>query len=402
MDKELQERIISSIPRDIPKSLVIVLWDFVLLGLIAFLFGVFKLDPLRAWQTFLINFLFWSGISLSGIVFAATFQVTDARWGRSVKRLMEGMGFFLPVSFVLFLILFLGRDVIFPWIAHPAVGKEKWLSIPFLFSRDAVGLILLYGLSLAFLYFSLKPDLALARGGAGNSLEAKRVKSQKVLSVISPVLLIVYAVIFTLIAFDLVMSLDPHWYSSLFGGYFFIGNLYVGLASITIIAVIIRKYYELEDVITIDVLHNLGKLTLAFCLLSMDFFWSQFLVIWYGNLPEETSFIIKRGMEAPWAKISWSVLIICFIWPFLVMLSRKVKRNPKTLSALCGVIIAGMWMERYLLIVPSLWKGDTAPFGILEILITLGFFAGFVLTYLCFVKRFPLLPVTDPLLKKED
>ena len=102
MDKELQERIISSIPRDIPKSLVIVLWDFVLLGLIAFLFGVFKLDPLRAWQTFLINFLFWSGISLSGIVFAATFQVTDARWGRSVKRLMEGMGFFLPVSFVLF------------------------------------------------------------------------------------------------------------------------------------------------------------------------------------------------------------------------------------------------------------------------------------------------------------
>ena len=196
------------------------------------------------------------------------------------------------------------------------------------------------------------------------------------------------------------MSLDPHWYSSLFGGYFFIGNLYLGLAGLTITAILMRKFFRLEEYITISVLHDLGNLTFAFCLLSGDFFWSQFLVIWYGNLPEETGFVITRGMELPWSTLSWGVLIICFIWPFLIMLSRKAKRNPLTLFIICAVIFSGMWLERYVLIVPSLWKGETAPFGLTEIFITLGFLASFVLTFLSFVKRIPLLPVTDPLLQK--
>jgi hypothetical protein len=416
MDKELQEKMVSETIKDLPKGLLFLLWGLLFVGILVFLFGALKIDELRAWQTFLINFLFWSGISLSGVIFAAILQMTNARWGRPIKRISEGMGSFLPVSFILFLLIFLGREVIFPWAVHPIPGKEKWLSIPFLFLRDGIGLIILYGLSITFLYFSLKPDLIFVKGmGRAHEkgilsrmmkrwkgVKEEGEKSQKILTILTPIILIAYAVIFTLIAFDLVMSLDPHWYSTLFGGYFFMGNLYIGLASITIISILVRKYLGLEEYIDIPLLHDLGKLIFAFCLISLDFFWSQFLVIWYGNLPEETGFVILRGMEMPWAPLSWSVLVVCFILPFLIMLSKNVKRNPKTLFALCMVIVLSMWLERYVLIVPSLWKGNTAPFGLMEIFITLGFFAGFALTFLYFLKKLPIFPVTDPLFQKRD
>lgn len=395
MERELKERIVKGIPGELPRGFVFLLWGLLLIGTLAFLLGILRGDELRAWQAFLINFLFWSGISLAGVIFAAILQITNARWGRPIKRISEGMGFFLPVSFILFFVIYFGREVIFSWVAHPVPGKEKWLNIPFLFLRDGIGLFILYGLGMMFIYFSLKPDLAFV--GKKEGIKEEREESHRALVVISPIILIAYAVIFSLIAFDLVMSLDPHWYSTLFGAYFFMGNLYIGLASIAVIAIILRKYMGLEEYIDIPLFHDLGKLIFAFCLISLDFFWSQFLVIWYGNLPEETSFVILRGMEMPWAPLSWSVLIFCFTLPFIIMLSRNIKRNPKTLFALSAFIVMTMWFERYILIVPSLWKGDTAPFGLIEILVTLGFFAAFALTFLFFIKRFPVLPLTDPL-----
>ncbi len=398
MGKELPKSIVSETPGNLSKKLISLLWVLVLIGVFSFLVGIFKVAPQRAWQTFLINFLFWSGISLAGVIFAAILQITNARWGRPIKRLSEGMGFFLPISFILFFFIFLGKDYIFPWVSSPVPGKEKWLNIPFLFLRDTISLIILYGLSIAFLYFSIKPDIIFIQNREkSNGIREK--DYYRILTIITPVILIAYAVIFSLIAFDLVMSLDPNWYSTLFGAYFFIGNLYIGLASIAIISILIRRYLRLEEYIDINLLHDLGNLIFAFCLVTGDFFWSQFLVIWYGNLPEESGFVILRGMESPWSYLSWTVLIICFILPFLIMLIRKVKRNPKTLFALCILILIGMWIERYMLVVPSLWKDKTVPFGFMEVFITLGFFAGFSLTYLFFIRKFPIFPISDPFFK---
>lgn len=397
-----------------PRLFFVVLWGLILAGVVAFVVGVRRLDAVRTWGVFLINFLFWSGIAQAGIVLAAILQVTDARWGRPIKRLSEGFGAFLPISLLLFPVLLLGREAIFPWIHHPIPEKAAWLNAPFLFARDGLGLLVLYGFSLLFMYHSLRPDIGLAgemdhqwgNGLAGTIIrgwrgtEAERGRSQRARSVLAPIILVLYALVFTLIAFDLVMSLAPRWYSTLFGGYFFISNLYVGLACLAIAVVLARKYFNLQDHITSVQFHDLGKLIFAFCLLTGDFFWSQFLVIWYGNLPEEVEFVIHRVYEAPWAPLSWSVLLTCYLGIFVVLLSRRIKVHPWGLFAVSAVIVGGMWLERYMLVIPSIWHGPNAPFGWIEILILGGFGAAYTLTFLTFLRTFPLLPISDPLLQE--
>ncbi len=193
------------------------------------------------------------------------------------------------------------------------------------------------------------------------------------------------------------MSLSPEWHSTLFGMYFFTGGFYSALAGLMVLAVISVKAFRLGRFVQVGQFHDLGKLLLGFCLVTGDFFFSQFLVIWYGNLPEETRFVITRVNSAPWKPLAWTVLAVCFALPFVVLLSRKAKRRPVLMVTLSGIILIGMWLERFLLVAPSLWKGKDLPLGLLELLISLGFLGLMALSLLWFFKRFPLLPLTDPL-----
>ena len=397
-----------------PRQLNIALWVLIVAGATAFVIGTMRQDAVRTWGIFLINFLFWSGIAQAGVIFAAILQATNARWGHPIKRISEGTAAFLPISLLLFPILFLGRETIFPWVLHPIPEKIAWLNTPFLFARDGLGLLVLYGLSLLFVYHSLRPDVglaceidrewgnglakALARGWRGTEVEQER--SRRARSILAPIVLISYALVFTLIGFDLVMSLAPHWYSTLFGGYFFISNLYLGLAALAIAIILARKQFNLHEQITTVQFHDLGKLIFAFCLMTGDFFWSQFLVIWYGNLPEEVEYVIRRIYEDPWSPLSWAVLLICYLGTFVVLLSRQIKVRPKGLFTISAVILGGMWLERYVLVTPSIWPGSNIPFGWIEILILGGFGAVYILTFLAFLRTFPLLPISDPLLKE--
>ena len=142
-------------------------------------------------------------------------------------------------------------------------------------------------------------------------------------------------------------------------------------------------------------LHDVGKLLFGFCILWAYMFWSQYLVIWYGDLAEETEFIYHR-MHGPWGPIAWLVLALCFVVPFVVLLSRAIKMKPVGLTAIAIVVLVGMWLERFILVAPSLWHGDTVPLGLLEIAITLGVFGLFGYCYTGFLNTFPILPVSDP------
>jgi Ni/Fe-hydrogenase subunit HybB-like protein len=409
MEEIIKEILIKS-NKPLPRWLIPVLVILLIVGIVAFVIGASSIDPLRAWQSFLINFLFFSGIAQAGVVFSAILHLTRGKWGAPLRRMAEGMAAFLPISFLLFFTLLLGREYLFPWLKHPVTQKASWLNIPFLFSRDGFGLAILYGVSFAFLYYSLRPDLGRAAGiEKGNNkkinsflisgwkgFNEEKARSERVLSYLAPLLIILYALVFTLIAFDLMMSLDTYWTSTLFGAYFFIGNLYLGLASLAIVAIMLRKYLGLENFITPSTLHDLGKLIFAFCLLSGDFFWSQFIVFWYGNLPEETHYLIIRAWIEPWPVITWGVLVIAFIFPFLYLLSRNVKRKPTTLFFISTIIIIGMWLERFIRIAPSLWPHKTLPLSILEFLITSGFLAAFALSFFWFIKVCPILPLSGP------
>jgi hypothetical protein len=381
------------------------------LGAAAFLLGVSGTQPLRAWQTLLVNYLFWSGMAFGCILFVAILNLTNAHWARPMKRLAEAPSAFLPVVLLLFGVLFVGREQLFPWIREPVAAKAWWLSSGFMFGRVGLGLLGLITVALALVYHSVKADLRQISletpGGAGerkahgppapNALaETGEWRAQTLLS---PVYALLYAVVLSLIAIDLIMSLDPHWVSTLFGAYYFIGSFYTALAALMVLAIWSRKALGFDAVLQPRHFHDLGKLLLAFCLMTGDFFYSQFLVIWYGDLPEEVRYVVLRLRFSPWEPLAWSVLAICFALPFVVLLSRKIKMQPRPMVALGVVILVGMWLERFLLVVPSLWKGPQLPLGPSELAITAGFLGTMGCCILTFLQKFPLLPVGDPLLE---
>ena len=392
-------------PLSISRAWIIIFSASTLTGLLAFLWGVSGPAALRAWQAYLINFVYWTGLSFGAVLFVAVLNMTNAVWGRPLKRLAEALGTFLPASFILFWVLYLGKDEIFPWIKDPLPEKQSWLNPGFLFARDGVGLFLITAFSLTLIYYSVKGDKQAVRLSTGapedvSTQEAQEGFCWRAQRALSPVIGILYAFVLSLLAFDLIMSLDPHWYSTLFGAYYFMGSFYLALAALYFLSFLGRNAFGLKEIIHPHHLHDLGKLVFAFCIFTGYLFYVQFLVIWYGNLPEETRYVILRVKQTPWEPIAWIVLAMTFVIPFLLLLRRKIKMAPLPMMILSGIILAGMWVERFLLIAPSLWEGEEIPLGFLEILITGGFVGIMGLGIILFLERVPLLPISDPLFRK--
>jgi len=377
------------------RPLLVIFSGMLLYGAAAFLLAISGSNAARAWQAYLVNFVFWTGLACGSVLFVAIMNMAHARWSRPIKRFAEAPGAFLPVSCVLFIILYFGREQIFPWIHEPVAGKELWLNAGFLFVRDGAGLALLTALSLVLLYQSASRDrkAALQKSPPGPP-EGKQLKIQAALS---PAVGIVYAVVLSLIAIDLIMSLDPHWVSTLFGAYYFMGSFYTALAAVMVLCGIFLSIGGLQNFIMPKQFHDLGNLLLGFCVVTGDFFYSQFLVIWYGNLPEETQYVLLRVRNTPWQFLAWTVLIVCFALPFVILLNRKIKMKPRAMVILGIIILVGMWLERLLLIAPSLWKGQQLPLGMTELSISAGFLGAMALCVLLFLRQFPILPLSDPL-----
>lgn len=378
----------------------------IVVGVGAFIVGVMGRDPGRAWQAYLINFLLWSAIAQGGLLFSTMMTTTRARWSGPLSGLAEAFAGFFPVSFVLFLILFFGAAHIFPWLhSHELHGKEVWLNLPFLFIRDGIGLLVLYGLGFAYLYYSLLlkagPD---ELPGAVRSLfnrlhgsrrhDPERIRQRKVQ--FSILYMLAFALVLSLIGYDLIMSSDPHWISTLFGAYTFVKAIYVGLGGLIIMAAVMHIYpgndFRLDDAH----FHDVGKLFLAFCLVWADFFYVQLVVIWYGNIPEETAYVIERTMAVPWRYLAWSIFTVCFVLPFFILLNKKVKTMPKFMILLCVCIITGIWFEHLLLLGPAFHPTThVLPLAFSDILISLGFM-GMMLAAVSFsFRQFPELARID-------
>lgn len=400
---EILQGIRSTGPRGEQRLPVVVFSALIVLGGGAFLAGASMGDTsLRAWQAYLVNFVFWTGTALGSVLFAVALTLTNARWGRSMKRLAESMGAFLPIAFLLYWVIFFGRDILFPWIHDPIPKKEAWLNVPFFFARNGLGLLLLTGVALLLIRSSLRRDLQVLSTGSLTEMDDPWGQAQELAQTrLSIVYGILYAFIMTMMAFDLIMSLMPHWYSTLFGAYYWMGSFYTALAALQVLAIIGVKTMGLDPYIRPKQFHDLGKLTLGFCVMTGDFFYTHLLVQWYGNLPEETRAIIVRGYQYPWKPVAIAILVVCFLLPFVVLLKRSIKMNWKAMLALCGLILCGMWLDKFFLVAPSLWKGNSIPFGILEILITAGFFGAMGLSVLLFLKRYPVLPAGDPLFHEQ-
>ena len=413
-------------PRGLPRTAALVFGALTLLGALVFFVGL-GTDADTTWRVYLQNWLLWAAVAQGALVLSAAFRLTNATWQGPLQRLAESLSAFVPVSLILFFGIVLGGDHLFEWIHHPVHGKEWWYSAGFTFGRDIGVLIWMTLVSGLYLYISLRPTLGRAREAATGfrrSLyqawtsgwrgeEAERDLADRRGRRMAAVLVLSYALCYSLLAIDLVMSLSPHWVSTMFPGYYAWGGFLGAISLLTLVALLMRNSPELAGEITVSRRHDMGKMIFAFSIFWMYLFWSQYLVIWYGNIPEETEFVAARlGSEflqdtwyfegfwtrinEPYARTTLVTWTLLWVLPFWVLLGARPKKSPAILGAVATGSVFGFWLERYILVTPSLVPpvdvlagADPSPFGWIAIGVSLGFLGLFMLCFLTFGRVFP-------------
>jgi len=367
----------------------------VVLGGLAAISGV-RNDPQRTWPHLLVNSFYIVSLGVSAAFFLATQRATGARWSAALRRIPEAFMMVLPVAAILLALLFFARQSLFSWSRPGAfdqlttfAGKVFYLKTPWVLARIIAVFSVWTIFALIFRRTSLaqdrKPELSLALH--------ERLTRAAVLFV--PV----FAVTFTAAAYDWLISLDPSWFSTMFAIYVFIGTFVQGIAAVTLAAVQLKRRSPLESVITDRHLHDLGKMLLAFTTFWAYIWVCQYLLIWYGNIPEEVTHYVPRT-NGPWLYLFALNLFANWIVPFVVLLSARTKRNPKVLVAICTLLLLGHWLDLYLLVIPN-FSPAGPNFGLQELAIAAGYLA---LAYLLFIRslaRAPLTPLHDPILAYE-
>jgi hypothetical protein len=326
------------------------------IGITGWLYFAIYGDQPRCWRALLINFIFWTPLASGMIVWPAITIASQGTWAKPLERTAYAAIYFAPVSIAAFIVLWIGHSHWAGWLAYQNLPQRFWLNLKFVFIRDIIALLIIWGLCAVF--------VVRARKGAPGK--------------IAGLLCFGYGVVFTLIAFDMVMALDPHWFSTLFGGYFFVSGMYAALAAWTILS-ILSKTADTEH------RHDLGKLTVAVSLLTAYMMFSQLLPIWYENLSAEVRFVIPRLTISQWRFISVILVVTIFLGPLVLLLTRWSKRSPVFLTAVSLLMLVCLWIERWWEVTPTL--GGKMTLGLIELSITAAFVAAFLLSVIIFTNH---------------
>jgi len=423
-------------PGSLPQPLTSICLAFAVLGVVAFIGGVIT-DPQTTWLAYQANFIFFTMLACGGLTLTAIYSIVGAYWPGPYRRFAESLAAFIPIAFIFGVIGVFGGDYIFDWqLNGPMQGKEPWLNTTRFYATDLGLLGLMSFLTVIFLKASARPTLRdLAENGTGfakkmaenwtagwKGEEEERVASRARTAFIAPFICLTFGIGFAVFSFDQVMSMEQAWFSNLFGNFVCWGGILSAVAACALSGVFSRKLDGFEGEITERRMHDIGKLMFAFSIFWMYLFWSQYLVIYYGNLPEETyflrdrlgdQFMIDKGYSAAafaksWANwdFSWSRLQTGYGWvsmgvwacvwliPFWVLLGERPKKTPWIAGPVAATLLFGLWLERNLLIWPSVIKGDMLSwFGLIQTGIALGFLGIFMLVVLYYSRVFPTVAV---------
>ncbi len=388
-------------------------WGALLVGLGLFVYGAATGEQ-RAWTAFHMNWLFFTIIASAGVMFAAVQRIVTARWSRPVIRQVEGFVAFLPIAFVaLMVIIFLGGKNIYPWWEKVGTGylipeKDVYFNHTFFYLRS----ILIFGgltvLSIWYVYTSVRLDVAVvpeegaswaagirAKMRAGFGDERRELHSthsrQGVLAVI---LALLFGMGWPVMAWDHSMSLMYYFFSTMYGWQVFMGGWLAMLMTWSMLSRWWKNHLGADGIITDTHFHDIGKLCFAFTAFWGYITFSQFLVIWYANIGEETHFFRMRLID-PWMPATLAVVFLVFGAPFFGLLSKVAKTYTPTMSLFAISSLLGIWMARYVEIYPSVYLDTvtTLPLGLWEIGIGLGYLGAFVLSYAAFMDAFPKMRV---------
>jgi len=355
-------------------------------GAVAITAGLLQ-DPTRTWSNLLVDGFYVLSIALGGMLFLAIQHLSGAAWSAGMRRVGEAMMGALPVAAAMMLLVFVGRRSLYPWAtaARPhevgAALSSLYFSPAFVFSRMAGVLALWMIFAWALRRHSVRADTS------SDPVHHRRTIRQ------SAIFVPFFAATFSLASVDWLLTIDPGWSSTMYAVYVFAGVLLQAVAGVTLIVVLLHERGALRDVVNASHLHDLGKLLLAFSTFWAYIWLSQYLLVWYGNLPEEVGYYVART-DRGWLAFFLVNLAVNWLIPFCVLLPRASKRNPSTLKWVAVVVLLGRWLDLYLLVTPQTLKAPAM--GLTELAIAAAY-AGIAWHAMSVaLARRPLVVANDP------
>jgi hypothetical protein len=360
----------------------------------------------RLYTTLWMNNILFTGLGLIGLFFVAIQYAAQAGWSVGVLRVALSMGSWIPVAGILMLVLwFVSSHDIFHW-THEYLYKEGAQFDPLISKKAAYfffpgegGTFPIFYIFRMVLFFIMWYVflLMIRKNMLAEDLENTTAYWYRNRT-ISAWFLIFFAVSSSVAAWDWVMSIDTHWFSTMFGWYVFASWWVTGLAVLTLIVAYLKDAGYLK-IVNANHIHDLGKFIFAFSIFWTYIWFGQFLLIYYANIPEETVYFIERMRTSPYSWIFYANLILNFVLPFLLFMTRDAKRQLSTIKLVCPIVIVGHWFDFYNMVTPGVMK-EEGGLGFVEIGVSLIFLAAFFLVVLSSLAKIPLIGKNHPMLQE--
>ncbi|MDF1572051.1 MAG: hypothetical protein P1P82_10580 [Bacteroidales bacterium] len=361
------------------------------IGTAAFIMGFIN-DPTRAWANLLLNNVYFVSLSAGAVLFLALQRVTQSGWSAGFLRVPESMGMYLPVAALFFVVMIFGIHSLYHWshadaIAHDPIlqHKQPYLNVPFWIGRMVVFFLLWILLATMLRNYSLKED---EEGGLRIFKKAAHM---------SKIFIFVIAITFSFAGFDWVMSIDPHWYSALFALKNFVSALYHAAAVIAFIVLLLNQFGYFRF-LNKSHLHDFSSYIFMLCIIWGYFWFAEFMLIWYANIPEETVYFVTRMQTEEWRIFFFANIIINWLIPFAIMMPAAARRSKVTLKIVIPVLLVGMFLDLYLQIFPGVVGKQVLGFN--EIGGFLGFLGLFMLVVGYYLSKANLYPKQHPFMEE--
>ena len=378
------------LPSSISKIGIALLAVGLILGVVAFF-----VDHSRAVFNYLIAFTFMISIGVGALFLIALEYIVGADWSVPIRRVVEFFAAIIPLLALLVIPLLFNIGELFHW-SHPEAvaddkilqGKAPYLSVSFFIIRVFV----LIGLWSLFYFFFIK-----------NSKKQDTTKDQKLTTInirLSAVFIPIFAVTISVAAMDWLMSIEPHWFSTIFGVYFFAGTVIAALAAVTLATVLLKENGYLHPAMTNDHLYSLGALLFAFVNFWGYIAFSQYMLIWYADLPEETFWFMQKW-EGSWAIFSIGLIIIQFLVPYIALVSQPSKMNPKTLKFISVWLLFAHLFDLFWLVMPEMEQMSGGYyFSWIDLVFPIAVVGLIILVFNMKAKKENLIPIGDPKLQR--
>jgi len=379
---------------NVTKTFRIITLTFIFIGACTFLFGIIS-DPKRTWANYLIVNYYFLSLAMGGTFFLVIQSISQSGWSAALKRIPEAMMAYIPFAAVFFLLLYFGINDLYHWSHKEAVlhdpllqHKSPFLNTPFFFARMIIYFALWIILTRILRKMSIKED------------QSDPVNQERILllftksELYSKIFIFVFAITFSLSAFDWIMSIDVHWFSTIFALKNLVASFLHGVSILTLIIFILYKrgYFPFLNEYH---LHDLARYIFMLSIVWGYFWFAQFMIIWYGNIPEETVYYFVRWREG-WKFLFFLEIILNWAIPFLILLPVKTSRNMTVITAVIIFLVIGQYLDLIVQIIPG--TTGLLKFGLIEGGLFLGYAGLFSLVVAISLGKAKILPSNHPYL----